>query len=779
VARTRIWELSDDGSELRCINLYEVDGDTHSNGLILDAQNLPKYFHAIKAESRVYAEDVQNDIRTDELTEGYLKPLGITSMLDAGIIVDGKLVGVVCSEHIGEMRKWHSDEESFVSTMASFVAQLIVRSEREKTEKKLQESRAHLSALIHTIPDLVWLKDPNGVYLACNSRIERLFGAKETDIVGKTDYDFVDKELADFFRENDKKAMTANRPTMNEEEITYADDGHTEMVETIKTPMHDSKGSLIGVLGISRDITDRKLAEQEREKLISELEQKTRNLEERQHLIESVLDTEPGTVYIYDLQENRNVFVNRDWLISYGYSPEETQDDENLLVKVIHPDDLPRILEHHNQLRNTKDDNSYIEIDYRIRRKDGTWRWVQSRDTVFIRNSEGQATQLLGILHDITERRMVQDALRESERKYRELFENMTSGFAVHEMIYDEQGKPIDYRYLEINPAFEKLTGVPVDVLLGKTVKEVLPNTEDYWIEKSGKVAMTGEPIAYINFSRELGKYYDTYLFSAGKDTFAVVFNDVTEKIKAQEEVQKLNEELKERVRELEASNDELTQFTYTVSHDLKSPLVTINGYLGYIEQDALSGNIDRLKQDTQRIQEAVNKMHALLTELLELSRIGRMMNEPEDIPFANLVKDALDIVHGQLEANQVTVHTQPNLPIIHGDRQRLIEVLQNLIENAVKYMGDQANPQIEIGQQGNEDEKIIFFVRDNGIGIAPEYHERIFGLFNKLDAQSEGTGIGLALVKRIVEFHRGRIWVDSEVGEGATFFFTLLSAQL
>jgi len=416
-------------------------------------------------------------------------------------------------------------------------------------------------------------------------------------------------------------------------------------------------------------------------------------------------------------------------------------------------------------------------VEYRVRKKTGEWRWVHSRDTIFTRNSMGAVTQILGILHDITESKQSQDALIASEKKYRQLFENMTSGFAVHKMIYDEYGRPIDYRYLEINPAFEKLTGVPVNVLLGKTVKEILPDTEEYWIEKFGEVATTGVPITYTNFSRELGKHYDTYAFSSEMGTFAVVFNDVTEKIKAQEEVQKLNEELKERIHELEARNAELTQFTYAVSHDLKSPLVTINGFLGYLEQDIASGNLERVKRDRLRIQDAVNKMHGLLTELLELSRIGRIMNEPENVPFEDLVRDAMDLVHGRLTAQHVTVHTQPNLPMINGDRQRLTEVLQNLLDNAAKYMGDQPNPRIEIGQAGEENGKPIFFVKDNGIGIAPEFHERIFGLFNKLDSTTEGTGIGLALVKRIIEVHDGRIWVESEVGQGSTFYFTLNKA--
>jgi len=130
--------------------------------------------------------------------------------------------------------------------------------------------------------------------------------------------------------------------------------------------------------------------------------------------------------------------------------------------------------------------------------------------------------------------------------------------------------------------------------------------------------------------------------------------------------------------------------------------------------------------------------------------------------------------VHGQLAARGAAVQTQPNLPAVFGDKPRLVEVLQNLLDNAAKYMGDQPHPHIEIGQQGGTQGQTVFFVKDNGIGIAPQYHERIFGLFDKLDPKSEGTGVGLALVKRIIEVHGGRIWVESEVGLGSTFYFTL-----
>lgn len=245
------------------------------------------------------------------------------------------------------------------------------------------------------------------------------------------------------------------------------------------------------------------------------------------------------------------------------------------------------------------------------------------------------------------------------------------------------------------------------------------------------------------------------------------ITRDITEEKKAEAERELL-------IRELETKNTELEQFTYTVSHDLKAPIITIRGFLGFLEKDIVEGKHENVRQDIVRIDEAVSKMHQLLNELLELSRIGRLMNEPEDIPFNELVTDALDIVHGRLETKQVTVQTQPNLPIVRGDRQRLTEVLQNLLDNAAKYMGDQIDPQIEIGQTGEDNKLPVFFVKDNGIGVAPEHHERIFGLFNQLDSTTEGTGIGLTLVKRIIEVHGGRIWVKSELGEGSTFYFTL-----
>jgi|GEM_PF-621080 len=224
----------------------------------------------------------------------------------------------------------------------------------------------------------------------------------------------------------------------------------------------------------------------------------------------------------------------------------------------------------------------------------------------------------------------------------------------------------------------------------------------------------------------------------------------------------------------LEAKNAELERFTYTVSHDLKSPLVTIKGFLGYLERDSLEGDYQKFKQDVSRIETAVEKMQNLLKDLLELSRIGRLINPPVDIAFNEIVADALEIVHGQIEEKNVTIEFKHNNEIMQCDRTRMVEVLQNLIDNAIKFMSSQTDPRIEIGTYKNEKNISVYYVKDNGIGIDPQFHENIFGLFNKLDTGSSGTGIGLALVKRIIEVHGGQIWVESQVGVGTTFYFTL-----
>lgn len=245
---------------------------------------------------------------------------------------------------------------------------------------------------------------------------------------------------------------------------------------------------------------------------------------------------------------------------------------------------------------------------------------------------------------------------------------------------------------------------------------------------------------------------------------------EIAEREEREAEIQRKN-------RELDGKNAELERFTYTVSHDLKSPLVTIKTFLGFIQKDLDAGDPQRVEQDLNFMHGAADTMSRLLDELLQMARIGLVVSERESIRFRELIEEALATVAGRIAEGGVEVRAEPVELMLWGERPRLVEVWQNLADNAVKYMGTQSAPRIELGLERAGGDA-VFFVRDNGLGIEPINHQKIFNLFEQLDMQAEGSGLGLALVKRIVELYGGRIWVESAgIGTGSCFRFTLPAA--
>lgn len=245
---------------------------------------------------------------------------------------------------------------------------------------------------------------------------------------------------------------------------------------------------------------------------------------------------------------------------------------------------------------------------------------------------------------------------------------------------------------------------------------------------------------------------------------------DITELKAVEADLRRVSEKLGQR-------NEELERFIYSVSHDLKSPLVTFKTFLGFLRQDQRAGSRENMEKDMDFMADAATKMERLLEDLLEMSRIGRLDKAPTRIELGELVEAALAAVAGPIAERGVEVRSELPELCLYGDRLRLVRLWQNLIDNAVKYLGEQAAPRVEIGVESFAGER-VFFVRDNGLGIDPCHQSKVFGLFEKIDAKSPGSGLGLALAKRIVELYHGRIWVESAgPGRGACFRFTLPDA--
>ncbi len=369
------------------------------------------------------------------------------------------------------------------------------------------------------------------------------------------------------------------------------------------------------------------------------------------------------------------------------------------------------------------------------------------------------------------ERAAASEMMRESEEKYHTLFTGMTEGFAIHELITDKFGKPLDYRFLEVNPAFERMTGLDRRDVVGKTLNEVLPGDDPKWLQLYAQVTLTGKPIQFENYSPVLKRHYEVFSYRAAPMQFAVIFMDITDRKQAEEA-------LKQQSERLVAANKEMESFAYSVSHDLRAPLRAIEGFSRIL----LSKMTGKLDDDERRrfevIRESTKKMGELIDRLLDFSRLGRQSMSIADIQMPGLVKDVSEELLAANSDRKISVKVG-HLAAVWGDKVLIKQVLVNLLSNAVKFTRNREEAVIEVGSE-TKDSEVIFFVRDNGVGFDMQYYGKLFGVFQRLhsDEEFEGSGAGLAIVQRIIYRHGGRVWAEGEVGKGATFYFTLRCAS-
>jgi PAS domain S-box-containing protein len=358
-------------------------------------------------------------------------------------------------------------------------------------------------------------------------------------------------------------------------------------------------------------------------------------------------------------------------------------------------------------------------------------------------------------------------ALRESEERYRTLFENMTEGFALHEIVCDEQGEPCDYRFLDINPAFEQLTGLKRENVIDRLVTEALPGIEPGWIKAYGEVTLTGKPLHFENYSSALKQHYEVFAYRPAPRRFAVIFMDVTERKQAEME-------LKRKTVLLEEANREMESFSYSVSHDLRAPLRAIDGYARMILKRQADGFDEETRRQFDLIRENTRMMGQLIDDILAFSRLGRQTMVTADIDMESLIREAWEELLAINPDRSMSLKVD-RLPPARGDRSLIKQVITNLLSNAIKFTNTRDAAIIEACgyARGNEN---VYTIKDNGVGFDMQFADKLFTVFQRLHSANEfeGTGVGLAIVQRIILRHGGRAWAEGEVDRGATFSFSL-----
>jgi PAS domain S-box-containing protein len=613
---------------------------------------------------------------------------------------------------------------------------------RKQIERALLESEERFRMLFEQAPLGYQSLDSEGCILDVNQAWLNMLGYTKEEVVGRW--------VGDFLPPSWQLAFSQRFPQFKQ----------SGFIKDVEFDMFHKDGRLISIVSdgrvgrtldgefmqthcILQNITERK-----------KTEEALRRSEERLRLA-----LQAANQGLYDINMlTGEVLINPDYPLMNEYDLEPDMNSVLKWARKIHPEDRKSVIEAYDEYRQglRKDHN----VEFRFKTHSGKWVWMLAHGKIVEWNSLGKPVRFLGTLTDISKMKRVEAELRESERRFR-LAESLAHLGHWHRKLDSDDNYCSEellriYGLVTSLPfiSFKKFLGLvhPEDQaeLLRKR-EEVNRNTlanYEYRIIRSDGLMRNLSVISMLE--------YDEQKLPVGY--FGVVI-DITD--------------LKQKERDLAAKNAEIERFTYTISHDLKSPLVTIKTFLGYLEHDIASSDSQRIEQDKYYIRTAVDKMSLLLDEILQFSRVGRVQSPPAAVCFQDIAGEALKMVAGAMAEKNVNVKLDDVNISLLGDRQRLVQIWQNLIDNAVKFMGSQKNPYIEIGViHGDE---LTFFVSDNGIGIDPAFHEKIFDLFEKLENQTEGTGMGLALAKRIVEYYQGRIWVESAGnGTGSCFLFTL-----
>jgi len=634
--------------------------------------------------------------------------------------------------------------------------------ERKLAEESLQQSEERYRSLFNGMTEGFALHeivcDADGVprdyrFLDVNPAFERLTGLQRSKVIGSLQSELLPNEDPKWVQMYGRVAL-AGEPCQFENYSPVLK-RHYEVFAYRPAPRQ------FAVLFM--DITDRREVEI--------------RLVEQQKLLQSIAEMIPDIVYLYHVQEQRHLYINKEVASLLGYSTEEIKTiGSDVILKSIHPDDLPKVMLHIDAIAHAQN-NANFPIEYRIREKDGAYLWFYVRERVYQWNQAHQPDVLFGIVQDITKRKLAEEELRQSEARFAKAFHANPAAMIVTRLA--------DGIVLDLNESYQQALGYTREELIGHTLLERRIYQQPEEREKIIKrLCQDGSVHDYIIALQTKTGDIRQGLFALelieldGEQCILAIFHDITDRQRAEHEIRQLNAELEQRVHDrtaqLEAANKELEAFSYSVSHDLRAPLRHVTGFVEMLNKRAPAALDDKSKHYLQVISESAQQMGQLIDDLLSFSRMGRVELSKTAVNMNQLVQEAISILQPDTQGRDILWRIE-TLPEVNGDPALLKIVFTNLIANALKFTRSKPHALIEIGHRIGADET-IFYVKDNGSGFDMKYVDKLFGLFQRLHRaeEFEGTGLGLANIRRIIHRHGGRTWAEGAVEQGAAVYFSL-----
>ncbi|HEX9960685.1 MAG TPA: PAS domain-containing protein [Pyrinomonadaceae bacterium] len=646
------------------------------------------------------------------------------------------------------------------------LAEIESKEELRRSEEQLRDARHRLESTLAAAEVGTWTWDCVNNKLFADKNLARMFSVSDEDASGGALEKYlqaVHPEDLERVGQILEKAIQHGTEFQAEYRLV-SPDGEICWVIARGIVERDSEGRAVSLPGVVVDITERR-----------QIEEALRESDARLRL---AIDISRTSTFDIDLQtdEVQTDAIGRE---IYGWSADMPLTFSRVQSH-FHPDDREEVSRRvSDALAPTGSDE--FEVEQRIIRTDGRTRWIRVRGRAFF-SGEGEqraAVRCLGTYIDITDSKRAEEALRESEERYRNLFNSIDEGFCVIEVIFDENDKAVDYRFLEVNPTFQQQTGL--ENALGRRMRELAPDHEEYWFETYGKVALTGEAIRFESGAKALNRWFDFYAFRIGNSAsrkVAVLFKDITERKREEAERESLLKSAQQARRTAEEASRLKDEFLAIVSHELRTPLNSILGWTQMFRRQPFDNAI--IERAFETIERNARAQNQLIEDLLDVSRIisGKVRLDIQPVKLTKVIEAALDSVRPAADAREISLQTtlDENIEPVSGDPDRLQQIIWNLLSNAIKFTPKGGKVEMRLEQKNSHVEIIV---ADTGRGIEKDFLPFVFDRFRQADSSSKrqygGLGLGLSIVRQLAELHGGSVAVFSEgEGKGATFTVVL-----